>query len=84
MFHTPVQRRSIAGDVLRVFTFVVEQGFVEPLVKCLHLQHPELQSLALDTLRLIAPGPSIASTPAEHILHPDKMLFKRLMYPWWY
>eukprot|EP00026_Physarum_polycephalum_P001739 Phypoly_transcript_01741.p1 GENE.Phypoly_transcript_01741~~Phypoly_transcript_01741.p1 ORF type:complete len:1057 (+),score=244.85 Phypoly_transcript_01741:163-3171(+) len=80
IFHTPVQRRSIAEDVLRIFSLVLEQGFVEPLVKCLYLQHIELQLLALSSLRLIAPGPCIASTPHDHILHPDKMLFKRIIY----
>jgi len=45
-----------------------------------YFQHTELQLVALSALRLIAPGPCIASTPPDHILHPDKMLFKRIVY----
>ncbi len=70
----------MADDVLRVFALVTEHALVEPLVKCLQVLHVELQALALQALTLIAPGPNIASTSPEHILHPDKMLFKRMMY----
>lgn len=78
VFGTPLERRSITSVLVKIFHLCYEGGVMQRIMSFLTLhQQPPLQFQALLAITLYLPGPRIASTPVNHDLHPDKMLFKR-------
>jgi hypothetical protein len=80
VFRTPIERRSVADDIVRIFEYVVRGSFVPILVKLADSSPtPQIQWEALRCLTYFAPGPRIASTPENSLLHPSQMFFKKLI-----
>lgn len=80
VFGTPSERRAVADDIVALFEQLVSAGIVKRLVLLMRdSSQPTLQYHCLRCLFYFAPGPRIASTPRESLLHPDQYFFKRLI-----
>jgi Ca2+-binding EF-hand superfamily protein len=81
VFATPMERRAVAEDIVAIFEVVVKSNLVSHLIRLLQegADHPLLQFQALRALSFFLPGPRVASTPKESVLHPSKMFFKKLV-----
>eukprot|EP01122_Echinamoeba_exundans_P009822 TRINITY_DN3538_c0_g1_i1.p1 TRINITY_DN3538_c0_g1~~TRINITY_DN3538_c0_g1_i1.p1 ORF type:complete len:1064 (+),score=289.89 TRINITY_DN3538_c0_g1_i1:121-3312(+) len=81
VFGTPSERRAVADDIVALFEQLVRANMVKRLIQLMsdNSQH-SLQYHSLRCLFYFAPGPRIASTPRESLLHPDQWFFKRLIF----
>lgn len=78
VFGTPAERRGIADDVVQLFELFVRLSLLAPLLACARAT-PAVAAAAVRCVRFLAPGPRIASTPADSLLHPSQMFFKKLV-----
>lgn len=78
VFATPAERRGIADDVVQLFEFFVRLALLTPLLVCAR-STPSVAAAAARCVRYLAPGPRIASTPIDSLLHPSQMFFKKLV-----
>jgi Ca2+-binding EF-hand superfamily protein len=78
VFGTPAERRGIADDLVQLFELFVRNALLTPLLACARAT-PAIAAAAVRCVRLLAPGPRIASTPADSLLHPSQMFFKKLV-----
>jgi hypothetical protein len=76
VFPTAADRRTVADDIVQLFELVARLAVVPALVVCLR-SAPAIAAAAAHAIRLIAPGPRIASTPESSLLHPSQMFFKK-------
>lgn len=78
VFATPAERRGIADDVVQLFELFVRLSLLTPLLVCARAT-PAVGAAAARCVRYLAPGPRIASTPVDSLLHPSQMFFKKLV-----
>jgi Ca2+-binding EF-hand superfamily protein len=78
VFATPAERRGIADDVVQLFELFVRLSLLTPLLVCAR-STPSVAAAAARCVRYLAPGPRIASTPVDSLLHPSQMFFKKLI-----
>lgn len=79
---TPMERRAIADDIVVLFEKITTSplNVVSRLVSLTrYMDTPEIQVICLKILRLYCPGPRIASTGTDSLLHPNKQFFKKLV-----
>lgn len=69
-----------ADDIVRIYETIVRGNLVPLLLKLTEPDNaPQVQWEALRSVTYFAPGPRIASTPEDSLLHPNQMFFKRLL-----
>jgi len=74
---TPEARFKHSETIIRIFSRVKQTIIIPRIVLFLkEVEHPKLQYHAARVLTYYAPGPRIAYTPADSVIHPDKMLHK--------
>lgn len=81
MFPTPDERMKHSEFLVRIFQRVQEMVIIPRI--CLFLKEikqPKLQFQALRIINFYAPGPRIAHTPVDSVLHPDRMLHKEQLF----
>lgn len=78
VFASGAERRAVADDIVQLFELLARLSVVPALVVCLR-SSPAVAASACRCVRLIAPGPRIASTPEDSLLHPAQMFFKKLV-----
>jgi len=78
VFSTPLERRSVAPEIVALFELSMTSSLVPNVVKFLQPTTPPviLRDAAV-ILFFIAVGVRIASTPEDSLLHPRHSLFKR-------
>jgi Ca2+-binding EF-hand superfamily protein len=77
VYRTPLERYEIGEFMLTLFRRVEETGIVPRLSKFLRVNDmPRLQYESAQIIAYYAPGPRVAHTPTDSILHPDKMFHK--------
>jgi len=75
-----LERRAIVDDIAHLYEQIVRHNLPRKWIEQLKaVDMPMLQFQALRALTLFVPGPRIASTPTESVLHPSKMFFKKLV-----
>lgn len=82
VFATPQERRGVAEVIIKIFELFVQTGMTPRIIHILQTsdpQRPQLQELAARILTYFIPGPRIASTPEDSLLHPNQMFFKKLV-----
>ncbi|MDP2437176.1 MAG: EF-hand domain-containing protein [archaeon] len=80
-FQSPIERRSVAEVIIKLFQFLVESGIIPRLFYLLRLNNPPpgLQYHSLRALTYISMGPYMAGTPDQSPLHPRNMWFKKML-----
>lgn len=77
VFRSPIERYEIGQVMMDVFRRVKEAGVIPRIVQFLTVDdNPELQYESARVITYYAPGPRIAHTPKDSVLHPDKMMHK--------
>eukprot|EP01087_Luapelamoeba_hula_P013814 TRINITY_DN3982_c1_g1_i5.p1 TRINITY_DN3982_c1_g1~~TRINITY_DN3982_c1_g1_i5.p1 ORF type:complete len:859 (+),score=157.44 TRINITY_DN3982_c1_g1_i5:1017-3593(+) len=80
VFPTPQARRGVAEMIIKIFELVVQTSITPRLVHLLqYTNSAQTQELVLRIFTYLAPGPRIASTPEDSLLHPNQMFFKKLV-----
>jgi len=80
VFPSPSERRAVADDIVVLFEHLVRNNCVARMIYLLRDNSQQvLQMNLLRCLAYFAPGPRIASTPKESLLHPDSMFFKKII-----
>eukprot|EP01119_Soliformovum_irregulare_P013118 TRINITY_DN3460_c0_g1_i1.p1 TRINITY_DN3460_c0_g1~~TRINITY_DN3460_c0_g1_i1.p1 ORF type:complete len:953 (-),score=284.24 TRINITY_DN3460_c0_g1_i1:498-3326(-) len=78
VFNSPQERRTVSEDVARVFEAFVRSNLMPFIIRAAESQETLIQFEALRILVYFIPGPRIASTPEDSLLHPNQMFFKKL------
>jgi len=80
VFRSPTERRAVAEDIVRIFEVIVRGSLTPILLRFADSTlNPQIQLEALRSLTYFAPGPRIASTPEDSLLHSKQMFFKKLI-----
>jgi len=80
IFRTPHERRGVAEVIIKIFEMVVQTSITPRVIHLLQYSNvPQAQELAARIISYFAPGPRIASTPEDSLLHPNQMFFKKLV-----
>eukprot|EP01128_Nolandella_sp_AFSM9_P010431 TRINITY_DN7206_c0_g1_i1.p1 TRINITY_DN7206_c0_g1~~TRINITY_DN7206_c0_g1_i1.p1 ORF type:complete len:1094 (+),score=255.51 TRINITY_DN7206_c0_g1_i1:127-3408(+) len=81
VFNTPQERRTVVDDIVPLFEKLIQNNVPKRLVQmCQFSDQPPLQLQALRAISLFAPGPRVASTPRDSLLHPSQMYFKKVLF----
>eukprot|EP00005_Dracoamoeba_jomungandri_P001938 CAMPEP_0174261552 /NCGR_PEP_ID=MMETSP0439-20130205/11494_1 /TAXON_ID=0 /ORGANISM="Stereomyxa ramosa, Strain Chinc5" /LENGTH=1028 /DNA_ID=CAMNT_0015346041 /DNA_START=22 /DNA_END=3108 /DNA_ORIENTATION=- len=80
IFETPEERRGVAEVIIKIFETILRSSITPRLVHLLqHSENYKIQVLVARILALFSPGPRIASTPEDSLLHPKQQFFKKIV-----
>jgi len=80
VFNTPGERFQIASHVFRVFDLVEKSYSLGRMITILNTwEDPYIIYECLKAITLLAPGPRIANTPEDSLMHPKKFYYKALL-----